>query len=126
MVCVERVVGDPFYSLRGWFPPSLRMETCQTAIERMSSRQNSAGKPSIGGRPTPLGATGHRPLLVHCSMGPDVRWLVPGLGWSVWSGLWALFACVTQDTIICGFCLRIRRVFLLFRTCAPEITNLRK
>ena len=77
------------------------------------------------GRPL-VAASGHRPSLVHCLVGPDVRWMVPGLGWSVWSGLWALFACVTQDTIICGFCLRIRRVFLLFQTCAPEITNLRK
>ena len=77
------------------------------------------------GRP-PLGATGHRPLLVLCSVGPDVRWSVLGFGWSVCSGLWASFAHVTQDTIVCVFCLRIHRVFVLFRTCAPEIMNLRK
>ena len=37
VVCVVRVVGGPFYSLRGRFPPSLNMETCQTAIERIGS-----------------------------------------------------------------------------------------
>ena len=74
------------------------------------------------GRP-PLGANSHRPLLVHCLVGPDVRWSVPGLGWS---GLWASFAHVTQDTIVCDIYLRIRRVFDLFQTCAPEIINSRK
>ena len=78
------------------------------------------------GRPPPLGAILHRPSLVRCLVGPDVRWSVPGLGWSVWSVLWASFAHVTQDTIVCDFCLRIRRVFILFRTCAPEIINSRK
>ena len=76
------------------------------------------------GRP-PLAAIGHRPL-VHCLVGPDVRWSVSGLGWSVLSDLWASFAHVMQDTIVCDFCLRIRRIFVLFRTCAPEIINLRK
>ena len=37
VVCVVRVVGGPFYSLRGRFPPSPCMETCQTAIERIGS-----------------------------------------------------------------------------------------
>ena len=69
------------------------------------------------GRP-PLAAIGHRPSLVHCLVGPDVRWSVPGFGWSVWSGLWASFAHVTQDTIVYDFYLRIRHVFVLFRTCA--------
>jgi hypothetical protein len=36
-------------------------------------------------------------------VGPDVRWSVPGLGWLVWSGLWASFACVMQDAIVCDF-----------------------
>ena len=31
-----------------------------------------------------------------------------------------------KDTIICGFCLHIRRVFVLFLTCAPENINSRK
>ena len=50
-----------------------------------------------------VAASGHRPSLVHCLVGPDIRWSVPGLGWSVWSGLWASFACVTQDAIVCDF-----------------------
>src|SRR6185369_4276552 len=35
--CVVRVVGGPFNSLRGRFPPSPGMETCQTAMRRRSS-----------------------------------------------------------------------------------------
>ena len=54
------------------------------------------------GRPL-VAASGHRPSLVHCLVGPDVRWSVPGFGWSVWSGLWALFPCVMQNAIICDF-----------------------
>ena len=54
--------------------------------------------------------SGHRPTLVHCLVGPDVRWSVLGLGWSFWSGLWASFACVTQDEIICDFVY----VFIMF------------
>ena len=73
---------------------------------------------------TPVAASGHRPSLVHCLVGPDVKWSVPRLGWSVWSGLWASFVCDTQDVIVCDFCLRIHRVFVLFWTCAPEIMNL--
>ena len=70
-----------------------------------ASRQNSASVAARWGRPTlpPLGAISHRPSLVHCLVGPDVRWSVPGLGWSVWSVWWASFACVTQDEIFCGF-----------------------
>src|SRR6185312_8440436 len=74
------------------------------------------------GRP-PLGAICHRPSLVHCLVGPDVRWSVPGLGWWVWSSLWASFAHVTRDTIVYVFCLRIRHVFILFRTCDLENIN---
>ena len=129
MVCVERVVGGPFYSLRGRFLPSLNMETCQTAIGRIRSsfppKISGRGRQVWVGRP-PLGTFSHRPSLVHCSVGPDVRWSVPGLGWSVWSDLWASFAHVTQNTIVCDFCLRIYRVFVLFWTCAPEIMNSRK
>ena len=54
------------------------------------------------GRP-PLAASGDRLRLGCCLMGPDVRWSVPELGWSVWSSLWASFACVTQDAIVCDF-----------------------
>ena len=128
MVCVERVVGGPFYSLRGRFPPSLRMETWSTAFRRIRSSFPPKLSP-FGcqvGSADPPGTISHQPSLVHCLVGPDVRWSVPGLGWSVWSCLWASFAHVTQDTIVCDFCLRICRVFVLFRTCAPEIINSRK
>ena len=54
------------------------------------------------GRP-PLGAIFRRPSLARCLVGHDVRWSVLGLGWSVWSGLWVSFVCVTQDTIVCDF-----------------------
>ena len=46
-----------------------------------------------------VAASGHRPSLVHCLVGPDVRWSVLGLGWSVWTVRWASFALVTQDAI---------------------------
>ena len=75
----------------------------------------------------PLVATsGHRPSLVHCLVGPDVRWSVPGIGWSVWSGLWALFCMCHARCDRLRLRLRIRHVFVLFRTCAPEIINSRK
>jgi len=50
-----------------------------------------------------LAASGHRLSLVHYLVGPDVGTSVPGLRWSVWSGLWASFACVTEDAIFCNF-----------------------
>ena len=84
-----------------------------------TSRQNAPGQvpvqvwPNHGfGRPH-FAASGHRLSLVHCLVGPDVRWSVPGLRWLVWSGLWSSFAHVMQDTIICDFYLRIRCVFFL-------------
>ena len=67
-----------------------------------------------------------RPSLVHYLVGPNVRWTVPGLGWSVWSGLWASFCMCYAGRDRLRLCLRIRRVFFLFRTCAPEIIDLRK
>ena len=129
MVCVVRVVGGPFYSLRGQFLPSPCIETCQTAIGRIRSSflpKISVRAFHMGSADPPLPTSSHRPYLVHCLVGPDVRWPVSGLGSSVWSGLWASFPHVTQDTIVCDFCLRIHRAFFLFRTCAPEIIDLRK
>ena len=129
MVCVVRVVGGPFYCLRGRFPLSLNKETSSTAFRRIGSSfppKLSLGGCQEGSADPPLGSNSHQPSLVHCLVGPDVRWSVPGFGWSVWSGLWASFAHVTQDTIVCEFCLRIHRVFVLFQSCAPEIKNLRK
>ena len=63
---------------------------------------------------TPLAASSHRLLLGLCLVGPDVRWSVPGLGWSVWFGLWASFACETQRRIFCAIVLHLLSVFALF------------
>ena len=101
--CLERVCGGSLYSSKGRFLPSSNMRTCQTVIRRI----RSAFPPKFTWR--------------HFQVGS-----VPGLGWLVWSSLWASFSHVTQDMIICDFCLRIRCVFVLFRTCAPEIINSRK
>ena len=49
------------------------------------------------------GRFGHRHPSCVCLVGPDVGTSVPGSSWSVWSGLWASFACVTQDAIFCVF-----------------------
>ena len=46
---------------------------------------------------------------------------VLGLGWSVWSGLWALFVGVMQRRIFCVFVLRLSSVFSLFRVWVPAI-----
>ena len=48
-------------------------------------------------------ASGHRLSLVHYLVGHDVGMSMPGLRWSVWSGLWASFACVMLDVIFCDF-----------------------
>ena len=46
---------------------------------------------------------------------------VPGLGWSVWSSLWALFVGMTQHRIFCAFVLRLSSVFALCRVWVPAI-----
>ena len=46
---------------------------------------------------------------------------VPGLGWSVWSSLWALFVGMMQRRIFCAFVLRLSSVFGLFRVWVPTI-----
>ena len=46
---------------------------------------------------------------------------VPGLGWSVWSGFWALFVGMMQRRIFCAFVLRLSFVFALFRVWVPAI-----
>ena len=129
MVCVERVVEDPFHSLRGQFPPSPCMETCQTTIERIGS----VFPPKLSGK------TFHRG-----SADPPLAPLVTDLCW--FTALWVLmsdgrcrglvgrfglvcepsFVCVTADAIVCDFCLHIHLVFFLFRTCAPENINHQK
>ena len=48
-------------------------------------------------------------------------WSVPGLGWSVWSGLWALFVGKMQRWIFCSSVLRLLFVFALFQVRVPAI-----
>ena len=82
------------------------METLITAIRRIRSAfppKLSMTGFQVGSADPPCAASGHRLRLGCCLVGPDVRWSASGLGWSVWSGLWASFACVTQDAIICDF-----------------------
>ena len=55
------------------------------------------------GRPTPYGRLWPPPSSGSLFGWPDVRWLVTGLGWSVWSGLRASIACIMQDEIVCDF-----------------------
>ena len=125
MVCVVRVVGGLFYSLRGRFLPSLYMETCQTDIGRI----RSAFPPKF--------------IVFGCQVGladPSVPPLATALLW--YTAWWALMSdgrCrgfvgrfgLSGGSILHVFdllrlYLRILRVFFLFRTCAPENINLRK
>ena len=46
---------------------------------------------------------------------------VPGLDWSVWSSLWALFVGMTQCQIFCASMLRLSSVLALFRVWVPAI-----
>ena len=70
---------------------------------------------------TPMAASGHRLSLVHCLVGPNVRWSVPGLGWSVWSILWALLVGMMQRRIFYAIVLLLSSVFALFRVWVPAI-----
>ena len=99
----------PFIAWRGRFPPSPHMETSLTDFRRIRSCLSQ------------FAASGHRLSLVHCLVGPDVRWSVPGLDWSVWSGLWASFACVKQCRLFCSIVLRHLPVFALFLVWVPAI-----
>ena len=116
MRMLERVCEGLFYSSKGRFPSSTNMGTWTTAFWRIRMTFPPCG---VGG--PPLAAFGHHLRLVHCLVGPDVRWSVPGLGWSVWSGLWASFACVTQHWVFCAVVLRLLSVFALFRVWVPAI-----
>ena len=127
MVCVVRVVGGPFYSLRGRFPPS-PYKTSQTAFRRI----RSAFPPKF--------------IVFGCQVGPadpSVPPLATALLW--YTAWWVLMSdgwcrgLVGRFGLVCGppllvlsrmrssvSSVRICRVFVLFRTCAPEIMNLRK
>jgi hypothetical protein len=68
-----------------------------------------------------MAASGHRLRLGLCLVGPDVRWSVPGLGWSVWSSLWALFVGMTPCWIFYAIVLRLLLIFALFWVWVPAI-----
>ena len=106
MVCVVRVVGGPLYSLEMSVPAiPLYGNIANRLLEdqiNLSAKIHLDEKQGRFGRPH-FTTSGRRPSLVHCLVGPDVRWSVPGLGRSVWSGLWASFACVMQDAIFYDF-----------------------
>ena len=106
MVCVVSGMRGPLYSLWRSVPAIFiygNMPNRHQEDKISLPAKNLMETPPGGvGRP-PLAASGHHLRLGCCLVGPDVRWLVPGLGWSVWSGLWASFACVTQDAIVCDF-----------------------
>ena len=111
MVCVVRVVGGPFYSSLRSVPAKINMEMFITAFRRIrvifppkctwTGVSPGSDEPRV--RPAPLWQLWPPPFSVHCLVGPCVDTSVPGLRWSVWSGLWASFACVTQDAIFCDF-----------------------
>ena len=46
---------------------------------------------------------------------------VPGLVWSVWSGLWALLDGVTQYRVFCAYVSRFPSVLALFQVWVPAI-----
>ena len=117
MVCVVSGMRGPLYSL--WrsvpaifihgnmpnrhqkdkisLPAKMNLDRCLSGF----GRTPDLADPWFG-RPH-LAASGHCLSLVHCLVGPDVGTSVLGLRWSVWSGLWASFACVTLDAIFCNF-----------------------
>ena len=113
-----------FYSSKCRFPPPTNMGTWITAFWRI----RTSFLPNLS--------------LVHCHVGsveplwPPLAtafvwvsawwvlmldWLVPGLGWSVWSGLWALFVGMMQCWIFCAIVLHLLSVFALFRVWVPAI-----
>ena len=104
-----------FYSSKGRFPPSTNMGIWITAFWRIKT----SFPPNLS--------------LVHCHVGSakpccpplatafcwvSAWWVlmsdrsVPGLDWSVWSGLWALFVGMTQCQIFCASMLRLSSVLL--------------
>ena len=108
MVFVECVEGGPLHSALRSVPTKVIHINAENRLQEDQNHlptKNAPGevpvqvRPNHGfGRPHFV-TSGHRLSLVHYLVGPDVRWLVPGLGWSVWSVMWAFFVCVMQDTI---------------------------
>ena len=76
----------------------------------------------------PMAASGHRLHLGLCLVGPDVKWSVSGLGWLVWSGLWASFCMCDAALDILFNCVASFACFCLIPgvgACNPRITKTR-
>ena len=106
MVCVVRVVGGPFYSLRGRFTPSPFMETCQTAFRRIRSAfppKFTVSRFQVGSADPPV------PPLATTFVWVAAWWVLMSDGQCRgWVGRFGLvcgppFACVMQDAIVCDF-----------------------
>ena len=103
VVCERR---GPFYSLWRSVPAIFihgNMPNRHQEDKISLPAKNLLETPPGGVGQPPFAASGHRLCLGCFLVGPDVRWSVPELGWSVWSSLWASFACVTHDAIVCDF-----------------------
>ena len=114
-----------FYSSKGLFPPSTEMGTRITAFWRirMSFPPKLRLSPFHVGSAEPLWpplATAFIWVSAWWVLMSDY-WSVPGLGWSVWSGLWALFVGMMQRWIFCASVLRLSSVFALFWVRVPAI-----
>ena len=73
------------------------------------------GKQGWFGRPH-FTISGHCPSLVHCLVGPDVKW-------SVWSVRWALFVSETHVAIFCAFLVRSLVFYFVFNLWVPTEHN---
>ena len=118
-----------FYSSKGRFPPPIDMETWITAFWRI--RTNFP--PNLRLRPCHVGSADPCwPHLATAFCWFSAWWVlksdrsVPGLGWSVWSSLWALFVGMTQCRIFYSFVLRLSSILALFRVWVPAIQELPK
>ena len=124
--CVVRVVEGPLYSLERSVPAiSLYGNIANRLLEdqiNLPTKMHLDGKQGWFGRPH-FTASGNRPSLVHCLVGPDVRWSVLGLGWLVWSVRWAHFVSETQVAIFCAFLVRSLVFSFVFNLWVPADHN---
>ena len=113
-----------FYISKGRFPPSTNMGTWTTAFWRI----RTTFPPKLRMRPFHVGSADPLwPPLATAFVWVSAWWVlmsdlsVPGLGWSVWSSLWAILVGMMQRRIFCAFVLRLSSVFVLFRVWVPAI-----
>ena len=122
MVILQRVCGGPLYSSKGRFLPSTIMGTWTTVFWRIRTtfppkfRVRSFHVGSADPLWPPLATTF---VWVSSWWVLMSDWSVPGLGWSVWSSLWAPFVGMMQRRIFCAFVLRLSSIFALFRVWVP-------